>query len=1373
MKLKLTAGQMSLWTGQKMNPDVPLYNTACSYDILGQINILLFKRAFQQLLDTTDAFRIRFWEEDGIPFQSVQKMPDFELEVIDISENSDEDISEWLLVRSQRKLDLTQKVFDTALIKISSNRYLWYLNMHHLVTDGVSRKIVFKRMASLYADLLGDSMTEPTFKTSSYLEYVSSELKRTITQNDKKKGGFAVSHTTELPSFYGVKPSTGITKATRVPILLGKERSDKLKQLLKHSDIRGFTEQQSLFTILSVLLFIYMYRVSGQQNLALGALLHNRISRRFHDTVGYFLEIYPLVAEIGEKDTYRTLLQRQKSANNQSLKNALQGSYDKEHSAFNVVLNFIHNSFPDFNGYKTTSEWIYTGHIDSNHHLRCHVLDYDSNAEIKLSFDLNNGVFSNELIQKVPHHFIKLMDAMLANMDSPIEKPSLLTPEERQLFLQDDNTSDRSLHSIIARFEKNAKELSNTVALQYNDETYTYAGLNKKANQLAHFLQRKGIGKKDKVALYFKRGSEYVISVLAVLKTGAAFIPIASDQATDRISYMLTDADCSLLLTERYLGQKLDLYGIDIVTLSEKKNSLLEELTSNLGLDENPEAHAYVIYTSGSTGRPKGVLITHAAIANYLDWAGNKYEINQGSVFPLFTSIGFDLTLTSTFLPLINGGRIIVYGESQTGPDLALLQVIDDNLVDVIKLTPSHLALLQGQRLSASHVKTMIVGGEDFKVRLAKSIKSNFSSDLRIFNEYGPTEATVGCIVSEFDPHEHTEASVPIGKPIVNMQAYVLDNHLNLVPKGVIGELFLSGTGLAKGYSNAGEMTSSKFVDNPFLKNSKMYRTGDLVRMNANDDFEYLGRIDDQVKLRGHRIELLDIEANLAAHPDIVNCAVVLVEDKKSIPESEVVNCISCGLPSNYPQIEFNKNGVCQLCTSFSTYEDKVKRYFKNDEELVRILTSKRGERKKYDCISLLSGGKDSTYVLARLVNMGLNVLAFTMDNGYISDQAKANVDRIVTKLGVDHIYGETPHMNEIFVDSLHRHHNVCNGCFKTIYTLSTQIALERDIPFIVTGLSRGQFFETRLTEELFWDDSMDSTKIDNTILEARKLYHRESDAVKQLLDVTAFEDDAVFEKVQFVDFYRYSDVSLEEMLLFLKEKIGWVRPTDTGRSTNCLINQVGIFVHRQEEGYSNYAFPYSWDVRLGHKTRNESLGEINEYIEETEVKRIMDEIGYQRSETDELGDQKLVAYFTGNKEVSVQELKEFLSNRLPQYMLPNLFRPLDEMPLTKNGKVDKKSLQNLNSAQLAMDAPYTAPRNEIEEVLADIWKEVLQLKKIGVHDDFIALGGHSLAAIRVTARINEEIEVNFPLNKVFEFTTIASYARFIEETLTELLENG
>ncbi|MEM9144400.1 MAG: phosphopantetheine-binding protein, partial [Bacteroidota bacterium] len=491
----------------------------------------------------------------------------------------------------------------------------------------------------------------------------------------------------------------------------------------------------------------------------------------------------------------------------------------------------------------------------------------------------------------------------------------------------------------------------------------------------------------------------------------------------------------------------------------------------------------------------------------------------------------------------------------------------------------------------------------------------------------------------------------------------------------------------------------------------------------------------------------------------------------KQEQDQHVVHCKECGLPSSYPNVEFDANDVCHLCNAFKGYKEKTDKYFKTENDLQKLLTSKKGHGGDYDCLALLSGGKDSTYVLARLVNMGLKVLSFTLDNGYISEQAKSNIIKITQKLGVDHIYGETPHMNKVFVDSLHRHKNVCNGCFKVIYTLSTQVALEKGIPFVVTGLSRGQFFETRLTEELFWNDAVDTTTIDDTILQARKLYHQEEDAVKQHLDTSMFALESTFEKVQFVDFYRYSDVSLNDMLAFLKEKVGWVRPTDTGRSTNCLINQAGIHVHKKERGYSNYSFPYSWDVRLGHKNRDEALEEINEYIDVKEVERMLEEIGYTHPNEGMEGGSQLVGYYTGKKKISPTELKRHLTQRLPEYMVPLKYKFLETLPLTLNGKVDKIALRSLTEIQIAMDTPYEAPGNEIEVFLEGIWKEVLQLPRIGVHDNFIALGGHSLAAIRVTARINDELQIQFPLNKVFELPTLSEYAKFIGEQLTIMLQ--
>ena len=1372
-KHHLTQSQLSLWTGQRMHSHSPLHNVVYTFEIWGEIDGMRFQEAFARLVEETDILRLAFDEEGGIPFQYVKASAEQELELVDFRSKGDSnETKEWISARTQKTMQLTESVYDSVLIRLGKAHYVWFLKLHHLVTDAISNLVLYNRMDALYREAVSGIPHTKTNGASfdDYLTDKDSKLINIDREESKNYWQQFAENAPDLPKLYG-QTNKQTTTAERVTIELGEHRNAQLREIAKRQEIRGWTENLSLFSIFATVFAIFQYRVSGQQNLAIGAPAHNRDERRFQKTAGLFISVFPFLVEIEEDDNFLTVLQRVKMAGNTYLHHARTGTQPADiGKAFNSVLNFITVRFPDFNDFPTRSEWIHPGHMDSTHAIRFHVHDFNGQG-MQLSFDLNTSVFPDTIAQQVPGHYLRLLDAFIEDVHQSIDKVGLLGPEEKRMLFSGPNAQLADTPNIVSAFESKVEQHPNAVAVQSGVKTFTYRGLNDKVNQLAHYLIDQGIGKNDKVAVHLRRGTDYLISVLAVLKSGAAFIPIASDQAAKRVSFIVSDSGCSLVLSENVLKEKLDTDILSKTKVLDDTPSIFQGNSANPALQVEPDNLAYVLYTSGSTGSPKGVAVSHKAIANYLQWAAGYYKIDQKSAFPLFTSIGFDLTLTSTLLPLVNGGRVVVYQEKDRGPDFSIMQVLADNQVDVIKLTPSHLALLNQKSIVTSAIKTVIVGGEDLKTGLANKTLSVLGENVKVYNEYGPTEATIGCIVTEFDPERHTDISVPIGKPIANMKPYILDKCLNHVPQGVIGELYLSGIGLAEGYNNDMALTESAFLDNPFSDRIKMYRTGDLARINTSGEFEYLGRIDDQVKLRGHRIELADIEANLASFPDIENCSVIMAKDRRSVPEEEVVNCISCGLPSNYPEIEFNHQGVCQLCTAFENYEHKVDRYFKNDDELVRVLTSKRAENRQYDCISLLSGGKDSTYVLARLVNMGLKVLAFTMDNGYISDQAKANIDRIVTELAVDHVYGETPHMDAIFVDSLHRHHNVCNGCFKTIYTLSTQIALEKNIPFIVTGLSRGQFFETRLTEELFWKDELDTSKIDDTILEARKLYHREQDAVKELLDVSAFEDDTTFEKVQFIDFYRYSDVSLEEMLSFLDKKVGWVRPTDTGRSTNCLINQVGIYVHKKEEGYSNYAFPYSWDVRLGHKKREESLEEINEAIDETEVRRIMKEIGYEGPEHGRENGDQLVAYFTGNRETSLKALREFLSQRLPSYMVPTKFMFMESLPLTKNGKVDKKALLGLQAAQLDSDTPYTAPRNEIEELLESIWKEVLLLPRIGVHDDFIALGGHSLAAIRVTARINEAIEVDFPLSKVFEYSTIAEYAGFIETTLTQLLE--
>jgi len=408
------------------------------------------------------------------------------------------------------------------------------------------------------------------------------------------------------------------------------------------------------------------------------------------------------------------------------------------------------------------------------------------------------------------------------------------------------------------------------------------------------------------------------------------------------------------------------------------------------------------------------------------------------------------------------------------------------------------------------------------------------------------------------------------------------------------------------------------------------------------------------------------------------------------------------------------------------------------------------------DCLMLYSGGKDSTYALSRIVEMGARPLVFLFDNGFISGQAKDNARCVAEALGLELVIGETPAMPAIFADSLTRFSNVCNGCFKTIYTLAMNLAEARGIRHIVTGLSRGQIFETRLAD-LYRRGVYDPATVDRTILDARKAYHRMDDAVARELDVRIFESDAVLDGIRFVDFFRYCDASLEEILDHLAQHTPWIRPTDTGRSTNCLINQAGIQVHQAERGFHNYAMPYSWDVRLGHKRREAAVAELDDALDPVAIRDMLDRVGYRPRSTVP-NDQRLVAYYTSRDEIPATELRRFLERSLPRDVIPAAFIRLDQIPLGPSGKVDRAALPQPETLRPTLAGAFVAPRTEMERLLAEVWSDVLDVRPVGVRDDFFELGGDSMHCIQIVAAARAR-GVVFAPRDVFVHPTIAGLA--------------
>lgn len=1372
----LTQSQLLLWAGYKINPQSPSYNMAFVYELTGEVNSAHFRKAFQELVDRNDALRTVFKEEGGLPKQIILPQLPYSLEILQMG--SEEELHKWKKQRCQEILRLEACCFDSVLVQIGPGHYFWYFNLHHLITDVWSSKLLFQDMGDLYTHI-SQSTAESPAPLPSFQEFIPYEHDSRFNAKNEASRLFWEEKAGELPvppRLYGEKGDPTISHSERILLDLGLERSNALRKLSQEKDFKAWTEDMALFNVFSTVLFVYLYRVSGQKNLTLGTPSHNRPSKAFKQTPGVFIELYPLLAQLEGTESFTEVFYQVRTEATDFLRNAKPGTSSFRLSRqFNVVLNYIHTKFPEkFAHIPMKGEWLHPNHCDPGHHLRLQVHDFQNTGNIQLNFDLNTSVFDEEKRGLVPAHFLTILDAFLedhtqgiggfALEDQPIPLPIFPDPEKRV-------STDES---VLARIQKSVQIQGASIALQQGDSSWTYQKLWDRSSEIAAQLLEMGVHPGDRVGLFMRRDKEFIAAIIGVWKAGATYIPLPSDTPKERLNFILEDAACKALLSESSLSDVFNELTIPTKLLDTIPVNLNGNGTHrNIPEDQELADLAYIMYTSGSTGTPKGVMVPQKALSNYIQWAASAYQLDEPFIFPLFSKIGFDLTVTSQFVPLISGGSLVIYPENGSGTDLSILDVIEDNQVNTLKLTPSHLNLLKDYELHTSKVQTLIVGGEDFPTTLAREVSEKMGNLTRIFNEYGPTEATVGCIVHQFDPKIDNQVSVPIGLPITHMEGYVLDTHHNPVPKGVPGELYLGGVGIAKGYVNQPVLTDSAFISIHGLSPESVYKTGDLVRINTQNQMEYLGRVDKQVKIGGVRIEPGEIESLLAKHPAIQMAVVEVQKNPIQHAAQDIHYCVSCGLPSNYPDAVYDEEGVCNLCNSFESYQRQAQQYFRGTEELRALFNEiKSSQESTYDCLVLLSGGKDSSYALARLVEMDLKVLAFTLDNGYISEQAKANIKRVVNTLEVDHIFGETSAMNAIFVDSLKRHSNVCNGCFKTIYTLSTKIALEKGIPYIVTGLSRGQFFETRLTEELFREKDVDVSKIDQTILEARKAYHKVNDAVCQLLDVSMFADDEVFEKVKFVDFYRYTDVSLEEMMTYLEEKLPWKRPTDTGRSTNCLINQVGIYIHKKERGYNNYAFPYSWDVRIGHKTRDEALYEINEPIEEKEVRKILEEIGYSEVLEKFTTQKSLTAFYTTTTSIDPEELKTYLAEHLPTAMIPTRMIALEEIPLTANGKIDRESLRTWGvEAEDAQLESLEDPETEIEELVTPIWAEILKLDRIGTNQDFIALGGTSLSAIRIMARINESLGMELPLVSIFENSTIAALSTHIEDRILELMD--
>ncbi|MBC3759106.1 amino acid adenylation domain-containing protein [Hyunsoonleella sp. SJ7] len=886
----LTPSQKLLWIGQELNPGLPLYNMVMTYEIQDEISLPHFKEAFQKVVETCDVLRSVFKYKDDAPVQEFLTEVDYELDFKDLSKETDPKATyeTWVKERSVKMFNLEKCAFDTVLIKMSDARYIWYLNQHHLISDGWSTSLVFTKMSECYAKALQNELKDAEAMPS-FQEYVLNSNEGKAGEHHQKYAGFWVEKLKdfpETPSLYYYKTSHLDTPSKRVSVSLGEARTRKINALANQKGIRGWTLDLTLYNIFLTVLYAYVYRVSGQNRLTIGSPINNRGTKVLKNTVGLFIETFPLLVEIEEDETFMSLFKKVQLESNSFIKHA-QGSVSTADlsRSFNVFFNYINNKNPSFNGAGVKTNWVHTGHHDPRHHLRLHVHDFDNTDQLQLYFDLNTNQFDSNGQELVPQHFLKMLDAIVEDSGQNIDTVSLITDTEISKIKSWNNTTVDypEGETLLSKFKNQVQKTPDNVALVFKKETLSYRSLDEKSNQVAQFLIQKGIKRGDIVAISLERSIEMMVCIYGILKAGAAYLPLDISTPSERLKFILKDAKAKILFYNHgHIDSAVlnDVEGYDVAEINDEISSLS---TSSVDVDSLPDDLAYVIYTSGSTGEPKGVMCHHKGICNRLNWMQDYQSIDQSDTLIQKTPITFDVSLPELFWPLQTGAKLVVeIPDGHTNPE-HLQNTIRQNNISVIHFVPSMLNVFvqAGGAENCTSLKTVFCSGEALSVSVVERTYEKLN--VEIYNLYGPTEASVE--VSYWHCKRETlHAGIPIGTPVSNTQLHILDKNLNPLPIGAMGELHIAGIQVAKGYLNRKELTEERFIDDVFSDDprAKMYKTGDLARYRPDGVIEYHGRIDNQIKLRGLRIELGEIEKNLEKI-EAISQAVVMVDANENL----------------------------------------------------------------------------------------------------------------------------------------------------------------------------------------------------------------------------------------------------------------------------------------------------------------------------------------------------------------------------------------------------------------------------------------------------------------------------------------------------------
>ncbi|SEI20494.1 amino acid adenylation domain-containing protein [Pseudomonas asplenii] len=899
MAFALTAAQRNIWLDQMTRGDSPLYNIGGYLDIDGPLDPDMFQRSVDLLMQKHDALRMVLLDqrdEEGAPLQSFVETLPMCVAPIDMQGESDprQAAQDWM----QRQIETVFEMrggplFRLHLLKLEERRFYFVIHAHHIVLDGWAIDGLFSSVSQIYNALLEERT--PDLESPSYVDFIEDDHAYRQSPRFAHDQAYWLEKYSDLPE--PLLAPRDLQTHGEASIRSGHFTCGFARHFDVSIDELAQSLQASRFHVLLAVLYVYFTRIHSRDELVVGVPILNRSNAKFKKTLGLFTQLSAVRLRFDADLTFAELVQGICRAVKQDYRNQrfplsdlnrlLELRRTNRLQLFDLTFSYEpHNYLIQFG---QSNARVFKSSNDHEQtplaiHLRTNLYDNES----RLHYIYNEAYFQADEIEPMAERLQHVLDQGLANQQLPVRAFSVLNARDASQ-LQTWNAGQQQFaqaQTIHQQFEARAAERPEAVALVYQDESLTYGELNARANQVAHRLLALGVRPDDRVAICVERGLAMIVGLLGILKSGAGYVPLDPAYPRERLAYTLDDSAPVALLSQHAVREALPSVDLPLINLDD--SDLQDESVQNPQVPGlTPASLAYVIYTSGSTGLPKGVMVEHRNVARLFSATDHWFGFNAQDTWALFHSFAFDFSVWEIWGALLHGGRLLIVPQLVSRSPQDCYALLCSAGVTVLNQTPSafrQLIAAQGEKGQAHALRQVIFGGEALDTAMLKPwYAREVNAATQLVNMYGITETTVHVTYYPLQAEDAQRVGAsPIGKRIPDLRLYLLDGYGHPVPPGMVGELYVGGAGVARGYLNREVLNAERFLDDPFSRepSARMYRTGDLGRWLADGSLEYLGRNDEQVKIRGFRIELGEIEAQLAACEGVRDAVVLVREDE-------------------------------------------------------------------------------------------------------------------------------------------------------------------------------------------------------------------------------------------------------------------------------------------------------------------------------------------------------------------------------------------------------------------------------------------------------------------------------------------------------------